>query len=241
MAVFRIGTSGWHYKHWRGVFYPPDLPTAAWLSYYAAEFGTVEINNSFYRLPSEATFEAWRDHAPPGFTFAVKASRFLTHMKKLKDAEEPLRNILGRARRLGDHLGPILYQLPPYWGRDLARLEAFLQLLPSDVQHIFEFRDPSWLVTETFDLLRRYGAGLCIYDLPGYTSPLQVTAPFAYIRFHSATDMYGGEYGEERLRPWAERLRALGAQAETLYIYFNNDAFGYAVSDARILRRLLEA
>lgn len=240
MAIFRIGTSGWHYKHWRGIFYPPDLPPTAWLSYYAAEFGTVEINNSFYRLPSEATFEAWRDQAPPGFLFAVKASRFLTHMKKLKDAEEPLGNILGRARLLGAHLGPILYQLPPYWGRDLTRLEAFLRLLPPDLEHVFEFRDPSWLVAETFELLRRYGAGLCIYDLPGYTSPLQVTAPFAYIRFHSSTDLYGGEYGEERLRPWAERIRTLGAQAETIYIYFNNDAFGYAVSDARILRRLLE-
>jgi uncharacterized protein YecE (DUF72 family) len=137
----RVGTSGWHYKHWRGVYYPRDLPTARWLQHYAAEFDTVEINNSFYRLPSEATFEAWREGSPPGFTFAVKASRYLTHMKKLKDPEEPLGNVLSRARRLGDRLGPILYQLPPHWGRDLERLEGLLGLLPQDLQHAFEFRD----------------------------------------------------------------------------------------------------
>jgi len=222
------------------VFYPRELATADWLRHYAAEFDTVEINNSFYRLPSEAAFEAWCDHAPPGFTFAVKASRFLTHMKKLKDAEAPLRNILGRARLLGNHLGPVLYQLPPHWQRDLARLEAFLRLLPGDIQHVFEFRDRSWLVEETFELLRRYGAGLCIYDMPGYTSPLQVTAPFAYLRFHSAEGVYGGEYGAERLRPWAERIRDLASVAERVYVYFNNDAFGYAVSDARMLRGLIE-
>ncbi len=222
------------------MFYPRELTTADWLRHYAAEFDTVEINNSFYRLPGEPTFRAWREQAPPGFTFAVKCSRYLTHMKKLKDPAEALGNILGRARLLGDCLGPVLYQLPPHWQRDLTRLEAFLRLLPRDIQHVFEFRDRSWLVEETFELLRRYGAGLCIYDMPGYTSPLQVTAPFAYLRFHSAEGVYGGEYGAERLRLWAERIRDLATVAETVYVYFNNDAFGYAVSDAQILRRLLK-
>ena len=136
-----IGTSGWVYRHWKGIFYPRDLPAARQLSFYAEHFPTVEINYSFYRLPTRENFEHWRDETPPGFTFAVKASRFLTHVKKLKDPEEPLANLLDRARGLGDKLGPILFQFPPNWPKDLDRLQAFLPLLPRELRFAFEFRN----------------------------------------------------------------------------------------------------
>ncbi len=145
MAV-RIGTSGWVYKHWREVFYPPDLPARAWFTFYAREFHTVEINNSFYRLPSPEMFDAWRNQAPPGFLYAVKASRYITHMKKLKDPKEPLHEFITRAQHLGHTLGPILYQLPPHWRVNLERLEQFLALLPAGYRHVIEFRDASWLI-----------------------------------------------------------------------------------------------
>src|SRR5438270_10452997 len=157
IPAVRIGCSGWQYKHWRGDFYPADLPVGRWLDFYAAHFDTVEINNSFYRLPERTVFEAWRRRAPPGFLYAVKASRYLTHMKKLKDPAEPLANILGRARQLGAHLGPILYQLPPHWHCDLARFEQFLAQLPPDLNHVFEFRDPSWCTEQARALLTQTG------------------------------------------------------------------------------------
>jgi uncharacterized protein YecE (DUF72 family) len=137
-----IGTSGWVYPHWRGVFYPPDLPQSRWFDYYSQHFATVEINSSFYRLPAETTFDRWQAQAPPGFIYAVKANRFLTHLKRLKDVAEPLERFLSRARRLGDTLGPILWQLPPHWHADPVRLESFATLLPTDVTNVFEFRDP---------------------------------------------------------------------------------------------------
>jgi uncharacterized protein YecE (DUF72 family) len=140
----RIGTSGWNYRHWRGVFYPPDLPVKKWFAFYQRFFDTVEINNTFYRLPAARVFEEWRRQAPTGFIYAVKASRFLTQRKKLKDPEQPLENILGRARHLGSRLGPILYQLPGRWHCNVQRLRDFFACLPGDLEHVFEFRDPSW-------------------------------------------------------------------------------------------------
>jgi uncharacterized protein YecE (DUF72 family) len=170
-AQVRIGTSGWTYRHWRGVFYPPRLPARACFAHYAASFDTVEINNSFYRLPSEEAFDAWARQAPPGFLYALKASRFLTHRKKLKDAEGLLALLLGRARRLGAHLGPILYQLPPHWRCDVGRLRAFLELLPPDVCHVFEFRDRSWYVEAVRDALAERGACFCLHDWGGGDCP----------------------------------------------------------------------
>ncbi len=161
----RIGTSGWVYGHWRGRFYPPELPQGAWFAHYARAFDTVEINNSFYRLPAAATFDAWREQAPPGFLYAVKASRFLTHMKKLADPEEPLGRFFERAARLGGTLGPILYQLPPRWRVNLPRFEAFLAALPPGYRHVVEFRDASWLREEVFHLMERRGVAHCLHDM----------------------------------------------------------------------------
>src|ERR1700755_3359986 len=143
-----VGCSGWVYKHWRGLLYPEGLPQRLWFQRYSEEFGTVEINSSFYRVPKPETFDKWHDQAPPGFRYAVKASRFITHMKKLKDCQEPVETFLGRARNLGETIGPILYQLPPKWGFDRERLESFIALLPRDLVHVFEFRDKSWISDE---------------------------------------------------------------------------------------------
>jgi uncharacterized protein YecE (DUF72 family) len=236
-----IGTSGWIYPHWRGVFYPPDLPQTRWYEHYARHFETVEINYSFYRLPSEAAFDQWRMQASAGFVYAVKANRFLTHVKRLKNAAEPLEQFLSRARRLGEHLGPILWQLPPRWRVDPARLETFATLLPPDSVHVFEFRDPSWFVQPVQEVLERFGLGFCIFDMPDLPCPLWVTSSVVYLRFHGAGMLYAGRYGRDGLLPWAERIRQWLAEGRTIYAYFNNDAFGHAVEDAQVLREMVGA
>ena len=170
-ADIRVGCSGWNYRHWRAAFYPEKLPVKRWFAFYAEHFDTVEINNSFYRLPSADTFAKWREQAPPGFRYAVKANRFLTQAKKLKDCAEPVARMMAPVRALGETLGPTLYQLPPRFRVNLPRLEEFLSLLPKDVVHVFEFRDPSWLTDETLALLERYGASFCAHDMPGLATP----------------------------------------------------------------------
>jgi uncharacterized protein YecE (DUF72 family) len=236
----RVGCSGWQYKHWRGEFYPPRLPQTQWLEYYAARFDTVEINNSFYRLPERANFAAWARRTPPRFVFAVKASRFLTHMKKLKDPREPLTRLFGRMRGLGLHLGPVLYQLPPGFHVDLERLRAFAALLPRGVRHVIEFRDPSWYRADVCDLLDRSGIALCLHDMPGSATGQQRIGPFVYVRFHGSGAKYGGGYPLERLTEWAEWLQQQRRSGAPVYAYFNNDVGGHAPRDAVTLRSLLE-
>jgi uncharacterized protein YecE (DUF72 family) len=233
-----IGTSGWVYEHWRGDFYPPDLPQGEWFARYVRAFDTVEINNSFYRLPSERAFDAWREQAPAGFRYAVKASRYLTHMKKLKDPEDPLRRFFERAGRLGDTLGAVLYQLPPRWHVNLPRFERFLAALPAGYRHAIEFRDPSWLIEEVFGMMERYQVAHCIHDMRPLTIPLRVTAPLVYIRFHGDA-AHGGDYQRGALEAWARRIVEWQAQHHDVFVYFNNDVGGYAITNAQLLRTLL--
>jgi len=239
--MFRVGCSGWQYKHWRGNFYPTELPLKRWFEHYASVFDTVEINNSFYRLPEAATFAGWADRAPRGFLFAVKASRFLTHMKKLKDPEEPLERFFSRARALGRHLGPVLYQLPPGWKLDWERLEHFLHLLPRGVRHVIEFREPSWHTPEVYALLERHRVSLCIHDMPGSATGRLRVGPCVYVRFHGASGRYNGSYPDERLADWAGWLQQSAATGAEVYAYFNNDVGGHAPRNAVTLRRHLEA
>ncbi len=234
----RIGTSGWVYPHWRGIFYPPDLPQSRWYTHYAKEFDTVEINYSFYRLPSEAAFDRWREQAPEGFIYAVKANRYITHVKRLKEAAEPLERFLARTRRLGDKLGPILWQLPPRWRANPERLETFAALLPPDLTHAFEFRDPRWFVEPVRRILEQHGLAFCIFDMPGLPCPTWVTSDVVYLRFHGSGVVYGGRYGREELQPWADRILRWLREDRKVYAYFNNDAFGYALEDARELRKI---
>jgi uncharacterized protein YecE (DUF72 family) len=214
-SSIRVGTSGWIYAHWRGRFYPQEMRSKDWFAHYARHFDSVEINNSFYRLPSEQAFHAWREQAPPGFVYAVKASRFLTHMKKLADPEEPIERILGRARHLGEKL-------------------------PRDLLHVMEYRRADWLCDEVFTLMRELNIGLCIHDLlPDH--PRVITSNVVYVRFHGAGAKYAGNYTRRHLLQWAKWMNEQVRAARNVYAYFNNDAEAHAVRNAQTLRRLIAA
>lgn len=234
-----IGTSGWHYKHWLGDFYPERFPASKMFPWYAREFNTVEINNSFYRLPERKTFENWKALAPPGFIFAVKASRFITHIKRLKDAADSIDLFFSRADPLKSTLGPVLFQLPPNWAMRMDRLEEFLDVLPKRHRFVLEFRDETWCTPEAFRLLRRHNVALCLHDWREMPWPLELTADFTYLRFHGSGSRYGGSYPDTHLTTWAERISRWSSQLRGVYIYFNNDIGGHAVRNAQGLRKLL--
>jgi len=239
MNRIRIGCSGWNYGHWRERFYPRGLPQRRWFEFYAEHFDTVEINNSFYRLPKAETFETWRAQAPAGFCYAVKANRFLTQAKKLKDCAEPLQRMMTPFRALGDRLGPILYQLPPRFRINLERLEEFLQLAPRDVTNVFEFREPSWYTDETFALLERYGASFCVHDMQGSITARLSVGPVAYVRFHGGEGKYWGRYPEDGLLGWTDWLVERARSGRTVWCYFNNDIDAHAIHDALTLKAMV--
>jgi len=239
MAELRVGTSGWHYRHWREVFYPPDLKTGDWLGYYSGSFDTVEINNSFYRLPSRANFESWAQQVPSGFTFAVKASRFITHVKKLKEPHESISRLLENAEGLGGKLGPVLFQLPPRWKKNVSRLEEFLKTLPAQHRYVFEFRDETWLHDDVYALLEAANCALCIASSPSFPQSRQVTADFAFLRFHGGEDVYTSRYAYKDLKSWSTFATSLLQEGRDVYAYFNNDAFGYALENAKTFRGLI--
>jgi len=233
-----IGTSGWVYAHWRRLFYPDEMPESEWLAFYARHFGSVEINRSFYRLPTRENFAAWRNGTPNDFVFAVKASRYITHMKKLKEPEQTLPPLLEAVVGLGEKLGPMLFQLPPSWHVNAARLRAFLQALPRGLKVTFELRDPSWHTQEILDLLAEFNAAFCVYDIGGFASPRVTTADFAYLRLHGPGEAYCGLYGTVALGNWAAWLGRQNVQEA--YVYFDNDQAAYAARDALELRAMLE-
>ncbi|MBV9300583.1 MAG: DUF72 domain-containing protein [Acidobacteriaceae bacterium] len=240
LGSVRIGTSGWHYKHWVGAFYPQRTPGSKMLAYYCENFDTVELNNSFYHLPKQTSLESWRDSTPAGFCFAAKGSRFLTHMKKLKDAEQGLARFLDTIEALEHKLGPILFQLPPNWELDLPRLSAFLNLLPRSHHYAFEFRNPTWSTPATYDLLRRHNIAYCVFDLAGTQSPIEVTADFAYVRLHGPGGKYQGSYSDAALRQWAKRISIWRRELKAVYMYFDNDQAAYAAHNALTLKQLLD-
>jgi uncharacterized protein YecE (DUF72 family) len=240
LASYYIGTSGWHYDDWRSRFYPEKLPKTKWLEFYASRFPTVELNNSFYRLPSEVAFQNWYDSSPADFIFAVKVSRFITHIKRLKNTEEAVTNFTNRARILNDKLGPLLYQLPPNMHRNDETLASFLSSLPGGLRHVIEFRHHSWFTEPVFEILRRHDAGLCVFDMPSLTSPLLATCDFAYIRFHGSDSLYSSCYSDEALADWAKRIAELAKNLDSVFIYFNNDVAGFALSNAATIGHYLE-
>ena len=237
----RIGTSGWHYRHWLGRFYPKELPPRQMFAFYQQHFDTVELNNSFYRLPTPEAFDCWKASAPADFIFAVKGSRFVTHNKKLKEPEQPLKNLLPRAERLGNKLGPILWQLPPKWRRNTERLEEFLQALPQRHRYAFEFREASWHHESVYDILSRHNAAYCIYELAGFSTEPQVTADFAYVRLHGPGGKYQGSYSKQSLYQWAARMAEWTQKLSAIYVYFDNDQAAYAARNALELKRLVAA
>ena len=239
-AEIWIGCSGWQYRHWRERFYPRDLPVDKWLDYYVRAFDTVELNNSFYRLPEADAFATWARRVPDDFLFAVKASRYLTHLKRLREPQDPLDRLWSRATRLGEHLGPMLYQLPPHWNRDLPRLQAFLDALPRHRLHAIEFRDRSWYHPDVFAALVDAGVALCLHDMPGSATKPEPIGPFVYVRFHGAAGKYRGGYSGQALQAWSERLRNWAADGRRSFVYFNNDVGGHAPEDARRLREIAD-
>src|SRR5205085_57040 len=239
MSRIRIGCSGWTYRHWRELFYPKGLPQRRWFEYYAGHFDTAEINNSFYRLPKAETFEKWRAQAPPGFCYAVKANRFLTQAKKLKDCAEPLQRMMVPFRALGDRLGVILYQLPPHFRINLERLADFLALAPKDVTNVFEFRDPSWYADETFALLEKHGASFCVHDMKGSETERIAVGPAADIRLHGAGGKYWGRYSDDALLSWTDWLVRQAKSGRRIWCYFNNDIHAHAIHDAQTLKAMV--
>jgi uncharacterized protein YecE (DUF72 family) len=235
-----IGTSGWSYPHWRGTFYPAKLPARLHFEYYVERFDTVEINASFYNLLRETTVQSWVGRTPDDFHFVLKGSRFVTHMKRLTEPEESTARFLESIEGFGDKLGPLLWQLPPRFGRDVERLDKFLASLPKHYRNTVEFRDPSWHDEEVYEVLCKHNAAFCIYELDGFLSPLEVTADFVYIRLHGPSKRkYEGEYGAAGLQEWVEHIREWNAGGLPVYCYFDNDQHGYAAFDALLLKEML--
>ncbi len=236
-----IGTSGWHYEHWKGPFYPERIPNGKLLEFYSARFDTVEVNNSFYRLPDEKTLIQWRDTAPEGFIFSIKASRLITHMKKLKDPAKTLPPLLERIEALKDKLGPILFQMPPRWGLDIERLGEFLNALPKKHRYTFEFRDASWFDERVYEKLFRRNIAFCMYDFNRVLSPREITADFIYIRLHGPAGKYAGQYSDEALAQWAGYFSRWIRDVKEIYCYFDNDEAGYAAKDALRLKEMVKS
>jgi uncharacterized protein YecE (DUF72 family) len=246
MSQSFVGTSGWTYSSWKGAFYPEDLPSHRYLEFYARAFDTTEVNYSFYHLPRPTTYEKWAAQVPEDFVFAVKASRFITHIKRLIDVEEAWSKFLKNALSLGNHLGPVLFQFPASFHCDLSRLSVFLEmarrLAPEayPLRLVFEFRHPSWFSDETYRLLKGHNAALCIADSPDYPRQDLVTADFVYLRFHGRTRLFASSYTEAELAEEARKIEGYLREGLDVFAYFNNDAEGYAVENARMLRRLVE-
>jgi uncharacterized protein YecE (DUF72 family) len=234
-----IGTSGWHYKHWFGRFYPKGMPAIEHLPYYAKFFDTVELNGVFYRLPTPEMVKSWYARAPKQFTFAYKASRYITHMKRLLQPQSALRLMFRRADLLKEKLGPILYQLPPSFKVDVKRLQSFLKILPKGYDHVMEFRHPTWFTEEVYDVLRTHKTTLCLYDMKGVPTPRVITASVIYVRMHGSESKYAGSYTQPVLEEWAKLFRQWVQQKHPVYMYFNNDIRGHAIENAKTIKGLL--
>lgn len=240
MSQVYIGTSGWVYKEWQKHFYPEDLPAKKQFPFYATQFPTVEINATFYRLPTLKMVKGWRDKAPPGFIFAVKGSRFITHILQIKGASQGLKKYFSRLKPLAERTGPVLWQLPPFMKKDVQRLEKFLKILPKHYCHALEFRHPSWYEdNEVFDLLRQYNAAHVNLSSLRMPENFTVTADFIYIRFHGLKDGAHHDYTRAELEPWAKFIRQQSRAGKNAYAYFNNDLNVRAPDNAKALMKMV--
>lgn len=242
MTQFFIGTSGWSYGHWRGNFYPHDLPSNQFFNFYSKKFNTVEINSSFYHLPRESTFEKWYNQSPKNFLFAVKGSKFISHQKRLIDCQEPWELFYSRAKVLGKKLVPILFQFPPSFKANLERLENFLKILPGKEQFAFEFRHQSWFTSSTYQILEKYNMALVMADTPCYPYEEEITANFTYLRLHGHERLYASNYSDDFLKQLAKKIKHWSKEYKLrqVYVYFDNDFGGNACKNALSLRRFLE-
>jgi uncharacterized protein YecE (DUF72 family) len=237
MPKFFIGTSGWNYDHWKGIFYPEGLPKTRWLKHYARSFSTIEVNATFYHQMKESTFAKWHEETPEGFIWAVKASRFITHIKKLHDVKEPVERFFRSMSPLEEKLGPVLFQLPPSLHYDKSLLEEFCSVLPDSQRCTIEARHESWTSKESISIMKEHGIAWCISDSAGRYPFLEaVTSDFVYIRFHGSTDLYASDYSEQELQGWAAKIRGFGVDT---YAYFDNDFNAYAPQNALRLKELV--
>jgi len=236
-----IGTSGFSYEHWQNRFYPKNVQSKNYFEYYQKYFNTVEINNTFYKLVSKKVILNWKKEAKKDFVFSIKASRFITHIKRLKEPKKHLSLFINRIKHLKEHLGPILFQIPPNWHLDLKRFESFLKALDKDYKYAFEFRDHFWLTKEVFALLKKYKSALCIYDLEGFQTPLEITANFVYIRLHGPKKAYSGSYSKKALQKWGKIIQGFKKNKLDIYCYFNNDEKAFAIKNAMDLKNILKA
>ena len=234
-----IGTSGWSYKHWIGNFYPEELKAKEHFEHFKKFFKTVELNNPFYHLPPKQTFINWREAVSDDFVYAVKASRYITHMKKLKDPAESIANFMENVAGLGEKLAVILFQLPPGWQINTERFAEFLEKLPKGYRYTFEFRNTTWYDEEIYKLLRKNNCAFCIYELAGHVSPFEITADFVYVRLHGPGGKYQGSYWEEALQWWAHKCQGWSKQGKDVFVYFDNDQEGYAAFNAIRLNELV--
>jgi len=235
-----VGTSGWLYKHWLGRFYPEGSNTRQQFEFYSKHFDTIEINNSFYNLPPRSVFEGWYERSPKKMLFAVKANRFITHMRKLTQPEEPITRLFISIDALKEKLGPILFQLPPKWKVNVTRLKEFLQALPAGYRYAFEFRNETWYHEEIYQLLEQYNCAFCIYQLAGHSSPMKLTADFVYIRLHGPTEFkYQGSYSNAALKKWANQCIEWQKEKRDVFVYFDNDQDAFAAFNALTLKQLL--
>jgi uncharacterized protein YecE (DUF72 family) len=234
-----IGTSGWHYGHWEGPFYPENISSDKYLEYYSKFFHTVEINSSFYRMPDKETIRQWRDTVPERFIFSVKASRYITHMKKLKEPREAVSFLINTVSLFKDKLGPILFQLPPRWHVDAERLESFVRSLPQGRSYAFEFRDTSWFDKRVYEILEKHNMAFCIYEIGRVLSPKIVTADIVYVRLHGPDGPYRGKYSDRVLEGWAGAFSTWANQGKEVFCYFDNDEAGYAPQNAMRLQEMV--
>jgi uncharacterized protein YecE (DUF72 family) len=234
-----IGTSGWNYGHWSGKFFPEDLPKTKWFNYYHKRFDTVELNTSFYHLPRKTTFEKWYNESPSGFIFSIKASRYITHVKKLNEPEEPVNTFFSNAEGIKEKGGVILFQLPPGLKYNKEKLENTLNVLPKNYRYTFEFRNDTWWNDEAYELLRKNNIAFCLFELAGKITPRIVTADYIYIRLHGPGGKYAGSYSDEVLAEWAAAFREWKSEGKDVYCYFDNDDSAYAVYNALTLKKMM--
>lgn len=236
-----IGTSGWSYEEWKKVFYPQEIKNKEQLEYYSQHFDTVEINSTFYHLPLEKTIQNWSEKVSKNFIFSVKASRYITHIKRLREGEITTPRLFEKISLLGHQLGPILFQLPNHFKKDKDRLEEFFINLTRDFHYTFEFRDPSWFTDEIYDLLKKYHIALCITDLKGHLSPEELTSHFTYIRLHGPKFAYQGSYSKKQLEDWKRKILNWVDHKISVYCYFDNtDSEAHAIKNAKELKRLVD-
>ena len=234
-----IGTSGWSYDGWEGIFYPDAMSRKEWLSFYSEHFNTVEINSSFYHLPKAETFSNWAEKTPDDFLFVVKASKYITHTKRLIDSSDAVIRLIDSASNLGEKLGMFLFQLPPNLKKNSDRLKNFIDILPSIYKYVFEFRDESWFCDEIYNMLENYKCGIVISDSSKFPRFEVITGGFCYIRMHGSTSLYSSKYTDKELEKTAEIIRKNFKDKISSYVYFNNDIHGYAVENAKSLKQLV--